>query len=182
MRRILLIGGLAFGLLATPLAIETMLEPTTPLELGLDLLELGVFGATIAAVALLMLEMREVRQDREALVRNLTEARAENAKWRENSRAQIEGVRDAIQAQFDHWGFTAAEKDIAGLLLKGCSHKQIAETRHSNVSTVRQQAQSIYRKSGQQNRSELAAYFLDAIVDPGSGAESDTEPPLRSVG
>jgi DNA-binding NarL/FixJ family response regulator len=62
------------------------------------------------------------------------------------------------------WQFTPAEKEIAGLILKGCSHKQIADIRRSSDSTVRQQAQAIYRKSGLENRSELAAYFLDAIL------------------
>lgn len=182
MRRVLIIGGLALALLGAPMAIEAMVEPMTPLELGLDVLEVMIFAATIATVALLTLEMREVRRDRNGLARDLSEARAENIKWRENSRAQIEGLRHAIHQQFDDWGFTAAEKDIAGLLLKGCSHKQIAEVRQSNVSTVRQQAQAIYRKSGQQNRSELAAYFLDAIVEPGAVADGRASAPLTSVG
>jgi hypothetical protein len=47
---------------------------------------------------------------------------------------------------------------------------------------VRQRAQSIYRKSGQQNRSELAAYFLDAVVEPGTVADAQTSAPLKSVG
>ena len=41
---------------------------------------------------------------------------------------------------------------------------QIADIRKSTATTVRQQAQAIYRKSNLEGRSELAAYFLDAIL------------------
>jgi DNA-binding NarL/FixJ family response regulator len=153
-------------LLAIPSALE-IAAGRVALDFGnlaLAFAEMLTLALTIAAITYLILEVREMRKDRSTLINDLTQSRAENVKWREGARAQMEGVRHAIEKQFDAWQFTPAEKDIATLILKGCSHKQISETRQSNATTVRQQAQSIYRKSGLEGRSELAAYFLDAIL------------------
>ncbi|MGE0743190.1 MAG: helix-turn-helix transcriptional regulator [Hyphomonadaceae bacterium] len=166
MSRIVAIGLAAVALLSIPLVLEfaTGREQLDAAGIAIEFSEMLVFAATIVAVALLTQEVRDMRRDQDSLVRDLSEARAENAKWREDAKTQLDGVRHAIDAQFTAWNFTPAEKDIAGLLLKGCSHKEIAELRGSNATTVRQQAQAIYRKSGLEGRSEFAAYFLDAIL------------------
>jgi DNA-binding CsgD family transcriptional regulator len=169
MRRIFITGLLSLLLLATPLVIEILAgeESFGPVGLALDILELFIFAATIAAVSLLTMETRNIKRDQGLLFQNLNETHAENMEWRKASKAQIDGFRGAVQNQFDEWELTKAEQDITSLILKGCSHKQIAEIRRSTVATVRQQAQSIYKKSKLKNRSELAAYFLDAILEPG---------------
>lgn len=69
-----------------------------------------------------------------------------------------------IDSQFDNWQLTPGEKDVGILLIKGLSMKEVAEIRKSNESTVRQQASSIYRKSGLGGRQELAAFFLDDLL------------------
>ena len=168
MPRILITGSLAMLLLATPMVIEILAgeESLSPVGLALDVLEMVIFAATIAVVALVTLEIRNLKHQQGLLYQNLHETHAENMKWREASQAQINGFRSAMQKQFNEWELTEAEQDITGLILKGCSHKQVAEIRNSSVSTVRQQAQSIYRKAKLRNRSELAAYFLDAILEP----------------
>lgn len=164
--RVLGVGVLAFLLLSIPEMIEFATGRATfdAAGIAIELSESLGLTVTIAAIAWLTFQIHEIRRDRAALTRELVQSRAENKKWRENAKAQMEGVRLAIDAQFDAWQFTPAEKEIAGLILKGCSHKQIADLRRSSDSTVRQQAQAIYRKSGLENRSELAAYFLDAIL------------------
>lgn len=65
---------------------------------------------------------------------------------------------------FKKWKLTKAESEIAGLLLKGLSLKEIATIRASNENTVRSQCTSIYRKSKLSNRSQLSSYFLDNLV------------------
>lgn len=177
MQRNAIIAVLAFGLLATPLAVETLTspDPFNALEFGMDLFELTIFAATIATVSLLVFNTRDLRREQDTLVRGLTQARVENERWRDSMRAQIDGFRNAIACQFDEWGLTAAERDVASLMLKGCTHKQIADARRSNESTVRQQAQSIYRKSHLQNRAELAAYFLDAVLQANGGGSPDRQ-------
>lgn len=64
------------------------------------------------------------------------------------------------------WGLTPAEQDIALLLLKGLSHKEIAQVRAVSETTVRQQARSLYRKAGLSGRSDLAAFFLEDLLGP----------------
>ncbi|NOT80050.1 MAG: helix-turn-helix transcriptional regulator [Bacteriovoracaceae bacterium] len=69
-----------------------------------------------------------------------------------------------IDAQFNRWSFSRGEKEIALLLIKGLSMKEIAEIRGSNENTVRQQASQIYRKSQLGGRMELSAFFLDDLL------------------
>lgn len=69
-----------------------------------------------------------------------------------------------IDEQFNQWSFSRAEKEIALLLIKGLSMKEIADIRGSNESTVRQQASQIYRKSSLGGRMELSAFFLDDLL------------------
>jgi DNA-binding CsgD family transcriptional regulator len=185
MKRIIVIAVAAFLLLSVPEALEFATGRATFDATGIfiELTETLTLTGTIAAIALLIFEVQRIRQDRTTLANDLVQSRAENVKWRENAKTQMEGVRHAIDEQFDAWQFTAAESEIAALILKGCSHQQIAEIRRSSSSTVRQQAQSIYRKSGLENRSELAAYFLDAILYPPEDAPGNrTAPaPLKVV-
>lgn len=166
--RAISISVLAFIILSIPEMIEFSSGRATFDALGIfiEFMESAGLAAAITAVTWLGFKQYEMRQERAALTLDLVQSRAENVMWREKSTAEMEAVRRAIDEQFETWRFTPAEKEIAGLILKGCTHKQIAEIRRSSDTTVRQHAQSIYRKSGLENRSELAAYFLDAILHP----------------
>ncbi len=78
----------------------------------------------------------------------------------------------AIDLQLDRWGLSAAEKEVALLLLKGLEHKQIAEVRGVTETTVRQQARSLYRKAHLTGRHDLAAFFLEDLLGPRVSAET----------
>ena len=52
------------------------------------------------------------------------------------------------------------------LLLKGLSHKDIAEIRSVTEATARQQARAVYRKGGLSGRHDLAAFFLEDLMLP----------------
>ncbi|MEP3348078.1 MAG: LuxR C-terminal-related transcriptional regulator [Litoreibacter sp.] len=78
----------------------------------------------------------------------------------------LEGLGIIIDTQFDHWELTAAEKDVALLLLKGFSLKEVAEYRSISERTARQQATSIYSKSGMHGRAGLSAFFLEDLLLP----------------
>ena len=69
-----------------------------------------------------------------------------------------------IDEQFNTWTFTRSEKEIALLLIKGLSMKEIADIRGSNENTVRQQSSQIYKKSRLSGRMELSAFFLDDLL------------------
>lgn len=71
---------------------------------------------------------------------------------------------ERILQQFKSWDFTAAEIEVASLLIKGFSIKEISELRGSVDKTVREQASAIYRKAGIHSRAELAAFFIEDIL------------------
>lgn len=103
---------------------------------------------------------------------------ADRDAWREKSRKLLRGLGEEISRQFEEWGLTPAECEIALLLLKGFGHKEIAALLDRSERTVRQHAVVTYRKSGLSGRAELSAFFLEDLllpaVDPGVQSESAT--------
>jgi len=99
-----------------------------------------------------------------ALDATLHRARAEAEQWRTEARDLLQGLGAAIDRQLTRWQLTAAERDIAMLLLKGMSHKEIASLRNVGEATVRQQSRAIYQKAKVAGRHELAAFFLEDLV------------------
>jgi DNA-binding CsgD family transcriptional regulator len=78
----------------------------------------------------------------------------------------VRGVGEAIERQFATWHLTGAEREVAMLLLKGLSHRAIADARQVSEATARQQAQAVYRKAGVAGRGDLAAFFLEDLLPP----------------
>ena len=74
---------------------------------------------------------------------------------------------DEVARAFGDWKLTAAERDIAQLMLQGLRYKQIAFQRGTSERTVRQQAQIILKKAGLDGRADLAAHFLGSITRRG---------------
>jgi len=71
---------------------------------------------------------------------------------------------EAIQAQLLAWKLTKSEQEVALLLLKGLSFKEIAAVRQTQEKTVRQQATSIYGKANLKGRHEFSAYFFEDFL------------------
>jgi len=86
----------------------------------------------------------------------------------------LKGLGAAIDAQFDKWGLSPAERDVALLQLKGLRHKEIADLRRTSERTVRQQALAVYKKAGLSGRTDLAAFFLEDLLLPSVRHPSDT--------
>lgn len=59
---------------------------------------------------------------------------------------------------------TLSEQEVAMLLLKGLSFKEISAVRNTKEKTIRQQASSIYSKSNVEGRHEFAAWFLEDFM------------------
>jgi DNA-binding CsgD family transcriptional regulator len=100
------------------------------------------------------------------LDRDLESAKADALQWKAENAHLLRGLGEAIEKQWVAWGLTEAEKEIATLLLKGLSLKEIADTRQTSEGTVRQQTVALYSKSGLAGRAELAAYFLEDLFAP----------------
>ena len=78
-----------------------------------------------------------------------------------NARHEYSAV---IHSQFEQWSLTSSEQEIAMLLLKGLSFKEISGVRNTKEKTVRQQASVIYAKANVEGRQEFAAWFLEDFM------------------
>ncbi len=92
------------------------------------------------------------------------EATGEAALRTEELEKALAGIHAQIEREFEAWNLTAAEREIALLLLKGLRLKEIAAARGTSERTVRQQAQAIYKKAGLDGRSDLAAFFIEDFM------------------
>lgn len=70
-----------------------------------------------------------------------------------------------IESQFIHWKLTKAEKEVAWLILKGFSFKEIAKLRQVSEKTVQQQSSAIYKKSNTENRHTFISVFMDDFIN-----------------
>ncbi len=94
----------------------------------------------------------------------LLETKKSYLEWKEKAHDSAREIGQLIDDEFAIWHLSQSEKDVALLLIKGLSMKEIAEIRLTHEKTVRQQATSIYKKSGLSGRQELAAFFLEDIL------------------
>lgn len=174
-----------FALIAALMATDLTIEFRRGVPLALQSFEVVIFLSALAGFAFHWWQMAAARDRSRQLDRELAQARAEATRWADDARrwnreAQhvLQGLGEAIDRQFDRWGLTDAEREVALLQLKGLRHKEIADLRHTSERTVRQQALAVYRKSGLGGRSDLAAFFLEDLLLP-SPTGSSLEP-LRS--
>lgn len=126
---------------------------------------LMITGALLLATTLWFGWFRAERSAAE-LRRSLDARREERDAWRTSARLALRGLGEAVDRQFVLWGLTPAEREVALLLLKGYSHKQVARASGRNERTARQHASAVYRKAGLSGRAELAAFFLDDLMLP----------------
>lgn len=138
-----------------------------------------VFEVTMLAGALLMattlwLGWWRSAHAAAALEVRLAEQAVERDRWRASSQEALEGLARAIDAQFDVWHLTPAEREVALMLLKGYGHKQIAALTGRSERTARQHAGVVYQKAGLGGRAELAAFFLQDLMLPEQERESLT--------
>jgi DNA-binding CsgD family transcriptional regulator len=149
------------------LGIEVFEEPeVTPLKLLLELLKVAPVVLTSVGVAVLFRVTRQQRDEHLQVLRDLEIARLQGQRWRSESRQLLEGLGHAIDAQFTRWSLTDAEREVALLLLKGLSTKEIAAVRAGSERTVREHARSIYAKAGLTGRAALSAFFLEDLLAP----------------
>jgi DNA-binding CsgD family transcriptional regulator len=125
--------------------LEDWRRGSRDLPLGLESVVL-----ILAAIGLWLLQrrIRQERADARALRTRLAEANAAAESWRRETEVLAAGLGRAIDAQFQAWRLTDAEREVALLLLKGLSLREIAGLRETSERTVRQQSLAVYRKAG----------------------------------
>lgn len=119
----------------------------------------------ILLITLFILKAKNKNRE-ENLYQNLKKIEEENRQNKEKLAEKVNGLSKHIEHEFAKWSLTETEKEIALMLLKGLTFKEIAEVRSKSERTVRQQAGAIYAKSSLSNRSDLAAYFLEDFMAP----------------
>lgn len=141
-------------------------EPVTLVSLLPDILEFALIATGAVGTTLLIFRASAQEEETRALRRDIDRARADGERWRVDMTVHLHELGAAIQRQFADWRLTPAEQEVGFLLLKGFSHKEIARLRKASEATVRQQAASIYDKSGLSGRAALSAFFLEDLLVP----------------
>ena len=62
---------------------------------------------------------------------------------------------DLLNAYFEEWSFSDAEREVTRLLIKGCSTAEMAEIRNAKEGTIKAQTNAIYKKSGYGGKTQL---------------------------
>ena len=129
---------------------------------------IGLMGALLAARRLLLTvrHARAAEEEARSLAEHLEATAADAARWRKEARDLMAGLGAAIDEQFERWKLSPAEKEVGLLLLKGLSHKEVAEARSVTEATARQQARAVYKKARLSGRHDLAAFFLEDLMLP----------------
>ena len=129
-------------------------------------LEASMAVSALLGVFVLLRGSFALKQSLAAERLNSAQLQAEADKWRAQSRKHLEGLSREIDRQLHLWKLTSSEKEIAFLLLKGLSLKEVGEIRKTTEKTARTQSMSIYSKAGISGRSELSAFFLEDLLLP----------------
>lgn len=130
-------------------ALADVFDPAEALD-GLLELEAIASVALLSGVLFMMRELRHLMTRMDEIETSLRAARGE--------------MGTVIEAFFDTWGLSAAERDVALLLLKGFDNDSIATMRGTANGTVRAQASAIYSKAGVDGRAQLISVFLEELL------------------
>jgi DNA-binding CsgD family transcriptional regulator len=115
-----------------------------------ELLEMGAaLGLCLGLLLGSILVLRAVRDLHRA------EARLERA-----SAAFV----DLLNARFDQWGLTAAERDVALFAIKGLSVQEMAKLRETSEGTIKAQTAAIYRKANVTGRPQLLSLIIEDLM------------------
>jgi len=163
-----LLGLALTGIFALLMALEVFSDEdgVSVVEFAFEALEFGLIIAIATGIMHLVQRMRRNDKERQILVDDLEAAKAQGNRWRNEARQYLNGFRSAMDGQFNEWDMSKAERDVGLLILKGLSHKEIANVRGTSEATVRQQAQAIYEKSGLPGKAGLLSYFLEDLFAP----------------
>jgi len=114
--------------------------------------------------AVLIFHMRKKNRELHELAEHLASANAQVNLLNGKIEKERKRYSLVIKEQFNNWGLSNSEQQVALLLLKGLSLKEISTVRDTKEMTVRQQASSIYSKSGLIGRHEFSAWFLEDFL------------------
>ncbi|TGN20884.1 helix-turn-helix transcriptional regulator [Leptospira idonii] len=88
------------------------------------------------------------------------------------SKSDREEFWKGVQKQYEGWGFSETESEIATYVLRGFSNQQIAGIRGTSLRTVETQTYTIYQKSGTKGKLDFIAYFILPLLPEEEGSRS----------
>ncbi len=135
----------AFGIYPVPLSWST--RELMEMGAGLGLLLGMALGALLVARAFRDLHRAEARLDKASAA-----------------------FVDLLNARFDQWGLTVAERDVALFAIKGLSVQEMAQLRNTSEGTIKAQTAAIYRKADVTGRPQLLSLFIEDLM----GADRST--------
>ncbi len=78
-----------------------------------------------------------------------------------------------LEENFDGWGLSPSERDVAYFAIKGLSNHEIADVRGTSEGTVKAQMNAVYKKAGVESRTQLLGYFIEELMaEDGDSAEN----------
>jgi DNA-binding NarL/FixJ family response regulator len=179
-RRLLAITMMTFALVAGLAAVDLASDLREGATVSHVLAEGMIFLLACAGSALVARKLltatrlaRAAAAEAASLAGELARSAAEAERWRREAKELMSGLSRAIDDQFERWQLSPAEKEVGLLLLKGLSHREIAEARSVTEATARQQARAVYKKAGLSGRHDLAAFFLEDLMLPATPAARD---------
>lgn len=159
------------------IAIFSTLDVFIDLENHQSVQHISIESALILGCIFCLLLIKEffytVQYENISLKSDLSKSKKEFVEWKENAALHIKGLSEQIDLQFLKWNLSPAEDEIARLLLKGLSLKEIADIRGTSERTIRQQTVSVYSKSNLSGRAELSAFFLEDLLFPSKGQKTN---------
>ncbi|WP_100642959.1 helix-turn-helix transcriptional regulator [Alteromonas facilis] len=133
----------------------------------------GIAGLlALGGIFYIIKDLLQVRQALNQQRRISATLRKEAEQWRSQSKVCLEGLSKLIDQQLTSWNLTPAEREVAFLLLKGLSLKEIAAVRNTTEKTARVQSMAVYAKAGLSSRAELSAFFLEDLLPATAEADS----------
>lgn len=154
------------SLIAIMIGVDIFTDSREGVEIWHVLIEGLVGVSALFGVFYILRGSMELKHRLEKEIHDFSEFKKEAEEWRAQSKKYVEGLSQAIDQQLSKWSLSTAEKEVAFLLLKGLSLKEIAEIRQTTEKTARVQSIAIYSKSGCAGRSELSAFFLEDLLVP----------------
>ena len=155
---------------AADIELMRRLDPTGPDVISKVLLRRYAWALALAALSIvlivgLVVQRRRAQRIEVGLQHAYEAATGESMLHKEELDRVLAEIGSSIEREFQKWHLTAAEREITMLLLKGMRLKEIADARGTSERTVRQQAQTVYKKAGLVGRFELAAYFIEDVME-----------------
>ena len=98
-------------------------------------------------------------------IREFNTMRNEIASTRQELSTLRKGTTKLINSQINLLNLTGAEKDIAWLIIKGVSYKEIARLCNVSERTINRQVGSIFKKSNTSNRHEFISGFIEDLME-----------------